>query len=74
MAQLMEMGASWLSLLSRISLTNILEIVIISFVVYEILYWVKNTRAWTVLKGLVVICLFALVAAVLHLTTILWIL
>ena len=50
MAQLMEMGASWLSLLSRISLTNILEIVIISFVVYEILYWVKNTRAWTVLK------------------------
>lgn len=74
MAQLMEMGASWLSLLSRISLTNILEIVIISFVVYEILYWVKNTRAWTVLKGLVVICLFALVVAVLHLTTILWIL
>ena len=74
MAQLMEMGASWLSLLSRISLTNILEIVIISFVVYEILYWVKNTRAWTVLKGLVVICLFALVAAVLHLTTILWVL
>ena len=74
MAQLMEMGASWLSLVSRISLTNILEIVIISFVVYEILYWVKNTRAWTVLKGLVVICLFALVAAVLHLTTILWIL
>ena len=74
MAQLMEMGASWLSLLSRISLTNILEIVIISFVVYEILYWVKNTRAWTVLKGLVVICLFVLVAAVLHLTTILWIL
>ena len=74
MAQIMSMGRSWLSLLSRISLTNILEIIIISFVVYEILYWVKNTRAWTVLKGLVVICLFALVAAVLHLTTILWIL
>ena len=74
MAQIMSMGRSWLSLLSRISLTNILEIIIISFVVYEILYWVKNTRAWTVLKGLVVICLFALVAAILHLTTILWIL
>ncbi len=74
MVQLMEMGSSWLSLLTRISLTNILEIVIISFVVYEILYWVKNTRAWTVLKGLVVICAFALLAAVLHLTTILWIL
>ena len=74
MAQLMEMGRSWLSLLTRISPTNILEIIIISFVVYEILYWVKNTRAWTVLKGLVVICAFALLAAVLHLTTILWIL
>ena len=34
----------------------------------------KNTRAWTVLKGLGVILIFAVFAAVLHLNTILWIL
>ena len=65
--------SSWLSLLPRISLGNILEIGIISFLVYEILFWIKNTRAWNLLKGLVVILIFVVFAAVLHLTTILWI-
>lgn len=74
MGEFMETAMSWLSLLPRISLTNILEIIIISVLVYEILYWVKNTRAWTLLKGLVVIGVFAIFAALLHLTTILWIL
>ena len=37
---------------AAISLRNIFEIRIISFLVYEILFWIKNTRAWTLLKGL----------------------
>ncbi len=75
MAEIMEKAYSWLSLLPRIiSLTNLLEIAIITFLVYEILFWVKNTRAWTLLKGLVVILVFTVFAAVLHLNTILWIL
>ncbi len=74
MTEFLEMAASWLSLLPRISLGNLLEIVIISFLVYEILYWIKNTRAWTLLKGLIVIGVFAFFAAMLHLNTILWIL
>lgn len=73
MADLLEQVSSWLSLLPRISLGNLLEIVIISFLVYEILVWIKNTRAWNLLKGLVVILVFVVFAAVLHLTTILWI-
>lgn len=73
MADLLENVTSWLSLLPRISLGNLLEIVIISFLVYEILVWIKNTRAWNLLKGLVVILVFVIFAAVLHLTTILWI-
>ncbi len=74
MAEIMEKAYSWLSLLPRISLTNLLEIAIITFLVYELLFWVKNTRAWTLLKGLVVILIFTVFAAVLHLNTILWIL
>ena len=65
---------SWFSFLPRITLTNVFEIFIIAFLVYEILYWIMNTRAWTLLKGLLVIGLFALMAALLHLNTILWIL
>jgi DNA integrity scanning protein DisA with diadenylate cyclase activity len=51
----MMKASSWLTLLPRISLRNIFEIAIISFLVYEILFWIKNTRAWTLLKGLLVI-------------------
>ena len=65
---------AWFSFLPRITLSNIFEIIIIAFLVYEILYWIMNTRAWTLLKGLLVIGLFAAMAAILRLTTILWIL
>ncbi len=65
---------SWLSFMPRITLTNIFEIAIIAFLVYEILYWIKNTRAWILLRGLLVIGFFVAIAAILHLNTILWIL
>ena len=67
-------ASSWLTLLPRISLRNIFEIAIISFLVYEILFWIKNTRAWTLLKGLLTIMVFAIMAVLLRLDTIVWIL
>lgn len=74
MAELMNVLRSWLSFLQRISITNLVEIVIIAFIIYEILYWIKNTRAWTLLKGLAVILAFMLLAALFELRTILWLL
>ena len=74
MADVIDTLYNWLSFLPRITKTNLLEIAIIAFLVYEILSWIKNTRAWTLLKGIVVILAFALFAYVLHLSTIQWIL
>lgn len=74
MAEILEGLYSWLSFLPRLTLTNAIEIVIIAFLVYGILVWIKNTRAWTLLKGIVVILFFAFFAAVFQLDTILWIL
>lgn len=65
---------SWLSFLPRIELPNLIEIGIIAFLVYEILLWIKNTRAWNLLKGIAIILVFALVSAVCKFNTILWIL
>ena len=65
---------SWLSFLPRITLPNLIEIGIIAFLVYEILLWIKNTRAWNLLKGIAMILAFALVAAICNFDTILWIL
>ncbi len=52
---------------------DIAEIVIISFLVYQIMLWIKNTRAWSLLKGVCVIMVFILIAAIFRMTTILWI-
>jgi len=49
------------------------EILIIAFLVYSILAWMKTTRSWRMLRGLVVICLFLLVVDLMEMTTIIWI-
>ncbi len=41
--------------------------------VYQIILWIKNTRARSLLRGIVVIMAFILVAALFNMTTILWI-
>ena len=46
------------------SFVDIVEILIISFLFYHILLWIKNTRAWNLFKGIIVILLFVLVAAI----------
>ena len=74
MAELMDRLGSWIWFLPRISLSNLVEIIIITIVIYEVLLWIMNTRAWTLLKGLAVILAFTLFAAVFELRTILWIL
>ena len=52
---------------------DILEIAIIAFLVYHILVWAKDTRLWSLLKGIIVIVVFILIAAIFNMTTILWI-
>ena len=52
---------------------DVIEILIIAFLLYYILAWMKNTRAWSLLKGIIVIALFLVVASILQLDTIIWI-
>jgi len=56
-----------------IRVTDVIEILIIAFLAYHILRWIKNTRAWSLLKGVAVIVLFILVAVFFQMNTILWI-
>ena len=57
----------------RIGWTDVIEIIIIAVVLYNILVWIKNTKAWALLKGIIIVVLFALFAYILNLKTILWI-
>ena len=56
-----------------IRFSDVLEIFIIAFLVYHILVWARNTRLWSLLKGVIVILVFILVCALLNMSTILWI-
>ncbi len=67
--------SSWLSAtFSTIGISDVLDIIIIALIVYQLLKWVQVTRAWTLFKGLIVLLLFALAAYMLQLKTISWLL
>lgn len=75
MSQLLNFAGVYLNRfhMPTIRWTDILEIIILSFLVYQIILWIKNTRAWSLLRGIVIIMAFILAAAFLNMTTILWI-
>ena len=66
--------SSWVSSLPRMEIGNVIEILIISFIVYEILLWIMNSRAWVILRGLIAILLFTVLAMIFNFSTIMWIL
>lgn len=59
---------------TEIGILDLLDILMVAFIVYKILNWVKETRAWTLFKGLVVFFVFYAFATLLQLNTIHWIL
>ena len=54
-------------------MTDIIEIIILSYVIYHVMLWFKKTRAWTLFKGIVVLFIFVGLASLFRLNTILWI-
>jgi len=68
-----EKYLSALHIPSNIGWIDIVEILIISFLVYKIIVWIKNTKAWSLLKGMLVIMFMVSIAAIFNMTTILWI-
>lgn len=59
--------------LPRVGLIDIIEILLISFFIYQFMRWIKTTRAYALLKGILVVLMFILVAYIFKMNTILWI-
>lgn len=57
-----------------VGIRDVLDIVIVAYLIYKMIFWIKETRAWVLFKGILVICIFALICYILRLNTILWIL
>lgn len=58
--------------LPKMTLIDIVEIFIIAFSLYHIIFWVKRTRAWILLKGIVVLILIYFAAYFLDMSVIIW--
>lgn len=58
----------------HVRINDIIDIVIVSIIIYEVARWIRNTRAWSLFKGLLVLVGFTIVASILQLHTIMWIL
>lgn len=58
--------------LPNVHVTDVIEILIIAFFIYQFLKWIKNTRAWVLFKGIAVIAVFFIIAALFRMSTILW--
>ena len=71
MSQLNDFIATYIARMPSIRWVDIVEILLIAFLMYHILVWVKNTRAWSLLKGIIVIAVFILIAAYFQMNTIL---
>ncbi len=56
-----------------IDVSDVFEILIIAFIVYYILAWMKTTRSWKMLRGLLFIFLLLMILDLMDMTTIVWI-
>lgn len=73
MSKTIELVQTYLSRMTSIRIADIVEIIIIAFLIYHLLLWIKNTKAWSLLKGILVIAVFVMIAYYFEMNTILWI-
>lgn len=52
---------------------DLVQILLIAVFIYYLMVWVKNTRAYMLLKGILLVIVFLIIASLAHMNTILWI-
>ena len=57
----------------NIQVTDVVEVLILTFLIYQIMVWIKNTKAWMLLRGILVLAVFILLAVIFNMHTILFI-
>ena len=57
----------------KVHVTDVIEVLILTFLIYQIIVWIKNTKAWMLLRGIIVLAGFILLAAIFKMHTILFI-
>jgi diadenylate cyclase len=53
---------------------EMVDILIVAFIVYFVMKWIRHTRAWSLIKGIIFILAIAAAAYLFNLSTVLWVL
>jgi len=56
----------------RVRVNDVLDMLVIAFLIYRVLLWLKETRAWSLIKGLVLILVVYIISNVLEMRTASW--
>ena len=65
---------SWLKPPKTIEIIDIIQILLLTWIVYKLIMWLKNTRAYALMKGILFILAFVLIANILQMEVIVWLL
>lgn len=63
---------SWLQPPKQIEIIDIVQILLLSYIVYKLILWMQSTRSYTLLRGILFIIAFVVVANILHMEVIVW--
>lgn len=69
-----SLRASEVTLPKNIELIDIVQILLIAYFVYHVIRWVQNTKAYTLLKGILMIVAFFAIASIFQMQTFLYLL
>lgn len=53
----------------NITWSDVVEILILAFIIYHVMIWIKSTRAWSLMKGSAVLFALLILAYVFHMNT-----
>lgn len=56
-----------------ISISSIIEMILMAFIIYKVLVWIAQSRAWTLFKGILFLAVVYLLAGIFKFHIILWI-
>jgi diadenylate cyclase len=62
----------WITPPKTIQVIDVIQIILIAYFVYHLILWVKDTRAYSLLRGILLIILFVIVANLLGMEVIVW--
>lgn len=63
---------AWLTI-PKINVIDLLEIAIIAFAFYQVILWIKGTRAWMLLKGITLLGIIFVIASIFEMQVVLWV-